>query len=104
MVLARLFHLRVEGGGKPMTLIITPRQQHEATVFEPLIEQAAVKRQGRGRPRVRPYRVVGDKAYSSGSNRDYLRRRGIRITSPRRSNERRRGRFDRNIYRERNPR
>lgn len=51
---------------------------------------------------MRPERVVGDKAYSSSSNRDYLRRRGIRITISRRSNERRRGRFDRSIYRERN--
>lgn len=46
--------------------------------------------------------MVGDKAYSSGRNRRYLRRRGIRLTIPRQSNERRCGKFDRSIYRERN--
>ena len=64
--------------------------------------QGAVQRVGRGRPRLRPLRVVGDKGYSSGEIRRYLRRRGIRLTIPRRSNERRRGKFDRQIYRQRN--
>ena len=85
-----------------MTFILTAGQRHEAVVFERLMEQGQVKRNGRGRPRVRPIRVVGDKGYSSGSNRRFLRRRGIRGTIPRRSNERRRGKFDRSIYRERN--
>ncbi len=55
-----------------------------------------------GRPRLRPRRVVGDKGYSSGKIRLYLRRRGIRLTIPRKSNERRRGKFDKSIYRQRN--
>src|SRR5690606_8542225 len=62
----------------------------------------AVRRRGRGRPRLRPKRIVGDKAYSSLANRRYLRRRGIRVTIPRRSNERRRGAFDKAKYRLRN--
>lgn len=95
-------HLRIEGNGKPMVMRLTAGQQHEATELEPLMEQGAVKRQGTGRPRVRPFRVVGDKAYSSGKIRRYLRRHGIRLTIPRRSNERHRGKFDRAIYRERN--
>ena len=61
-----------------------------------------VKRPGRGRPRLRPKRIVGDKGYSSRKIRTYLRRRGIRITIPRKSNERRTGPFNRVIYRERN--
>lgn len=92
----------MEGGGKPITFILTPGQRHEAVVFEQLLRQGEVKRSGPGRPRLRPERIVGDKGYSSGSNRRFLRRRGIRGTIPRRSNERRRGKFDRNIYRERN--
>jgi transposase len=95
-------HLRIEGSGKPMTIRLTAGQRHEVTEFELLMEQGAVKRQGPGRPRVRPLRVIGDKAYSSGKIRRYLRRRGICLTIPRRSNERRRGKFDRTIYRERN--
>ena len=39
---------------------------------------------GAGRPRTRPDRVLADKAYTSRSNRRYLRRRGIRHTLPER--------------------
>jgi transposase len=66
------------------------------------MEQGAVKRPGRGRPRLRPQRIVGDKGYSSRKIRGYLRRRGIRITIPRKVNERRTGSFNRAIYRTRN--
>ncbi len=85
-----------------MTFILTPGQDHESTVLRPLMERGAVKRRGRGRPRVRPRRVVGDKGYSSRENRQYLRRRGMRLTIPRKKNERHRGRFDKAIYRMRN--
>ena len=95
-------HLRVEGSGKPITILLTPGEQHESTVFAQLLEQGAVKRRGQGRPKVRPKRVVGDKGYSSRKIRAYLRRRGIRYTIPRKQNERRTGPFDRAIYRLRN--
>jgi transposase len=91
-------HVRAEGLGKPMTFVLTPGQRHEATAFEQLMEQGAVKRRGRGRPRLRPRRVVGDKGYSSRKIRQYLRRRGMRMTIPHKSNERR-GHFDRAVYR-----
>ena len=81
--------------------MLTPGERHETTAFEQLMEQGAVKRPGRGRPRLRPKRIVGDKAYRSGKIRAYLRR-GIRSTIPRRTNERRTGPFNRAIYRERN--
>ena len=81
--------------------MLTPGERHEATVFEQLMEQDAVKRAGRGRPKLRPKRVVGDKGYSSRKIRTYLRRRGIRMTIPRKANERRTGPFDRAIYRQR---
>lgn len=45
---------------------------------------------------------MADKGYSSGKIRRYLRRRGIRLTIPRKSNEKHRGRFDRAAYRNRN--
>jgi transposase len=66
------------------------------------MEQGAVKRSGRGRPRLRPLRLVGDKGYTGHRIRNYLRRRGIRFTIPRLSNERHRGPFSREIYRQRN--
>ena len=85
-----------------MTIVLTPGQRHEATVFEQLMQQGAIKRCGCGRPRTRPHRIVGDKAYSSRAIRQYAHRKGIRVTIPRRRNERRTGRFDRAIYRLRN--
>ena len=95
-------HLRVEGQGKPVAFVLTPGQRHEARVFEELMTQGEVKRSGRGRPRIKPRRVCGDKGYSSRRIRGYLRRRGIRYTIPRKTNERRRGPFDRVLYRQRN--
>jgi transposase len=95
-------HLRAEGNGKPITLVVTPGQRHEAVVFPQLMERGAVKRVGRGRPRRRPGRVVGDKGYSSGKIREYARAHGVRTTIPRKRNEGRRGPFDREIYRQRN--
>lgn len=66
------------------------------------MEQGSVKRSSRGRPRLRPRRVVGDKGYSSRAIRGYARRKSMRVTIPRRSNERRRGPFDKAVYRARN--
>ena len=95
-------HLRCDGNGLPITFLLTVGERHEAVVFESLMAQGSVKRLGAGCPRLRPLRVVGDKAYSSGSIRRYLRRRGIRLTIPRKNNERRRGKFDKAIYCQRN--
>ncbi len=95
-------HLRCDGNGLPITFLLTVGERHEAVVFEQLMEQGAVKRSGAGRPRLRPKRVSGDKGYSSSKIRRYLRRRGIRITIPRKANERHRGQFDKALYRQRN--
>lgn len=46
-------------------------------MFVPLLESLAVPRIGPGRPRTRPDKALGDKAYSSKGNRAYLRRPGI---------------------------
>jgi hypothetical protein len=89
------------GRGKPMTVALTPGQRHEATAFGRLLEQGAVRRPGRGRPRIRPARGVGDKGYAGRGRRAYCRRRGIRYTIPRRRDERRSGPFDRAVYRRR---
>jgi transposase len=67
------------------------------------MERGAVKRPGgRGRPRRRPQRVVGDKGYSSRKVRRYLRRHGIGVTIPTKRTERPQRTFDRDLYRERN--
>lgn len=66
------------------------------------MERGAVKRQKQGRPRIRPKRVVGDKGYGSESIRSYLRKRGIGAVIARKDNERRKGGFDKEAYRQRN--
>jgi transposase len=94
-------HLKAEGRGQPLTVILTPGQQHEAPVAPRLLRQGAVKRRGPGRPRVRPRRAMGDKGFSSRALRQDCRRRGIRHTIPRRRTEQRSGPFDRAGYRQR---
>ena len=84
-----------------MTAVLTAGQRPEAPQIPALLERGAVARP-RGRPRLRPDRVVGDKGYTGHPVRAYLRRRGIRAVIPRRANESRRGvRFDRDAYRQR---
>jgi transposase len=46
------------------------------------MDRLKIARRVRGRPRTRPGRVLGDKAYSSIAIRAHLRRRGIRATIP----------------------
>ena len=65
------------------------------------MESGAIKRGGRGRPRIRPDRVAGDKGYSGKKIRRYLRRRGIAAVIPRQKLERR-TRFDKVAYKKRN--
>lgn len=84
-----------------MTVVLTAGERHEATQFEALMEQGAVKREGQGRPRIRPRRVLGDKASSSRKIRRYLKRRGMASTIPRRIDETRTGPFTRALYKER---
>ena len=85
-----------------MVILISAGQRNERSVFEALMETGAVKRAGRGRPRLRPERVVGDKGYSGKKIRDYLRKRGIGAVIARQKNEKRKGRFDKEAYRKRN--
>ncbi len=83
-----------------MVLLITAGQRHEQIMFEALMERGTVKRR-RGRPRLRPDRVAGDKGYSSRWIRRYLRQRGIGVVIARQKRERR-VRFDKAAYRKRN--
>ncbi len=95
-------HLRTDGNGKLIALALTPGHRHETIAFHELMRTGAIKRQTKGRPKNRPHRLAGDKAYSSDEIREYLRNHQIRITIPRRINETRTGKFDKIIYRLRN--
>ncbi len=67
-----------------MSVILTPGQAGDNPQLLPLLDQVSVKRDGPGRPRKRPDRVLADKACSSPSTRRALRARGIRLVSRRR--------------------
>ena len=70
--------------------------------MEALLDQGAIRRQGRGRPRLRPRRVAGDKGYSSPTARRRIRWRAIRPVIPTKKNQPRQPDLDREAYRERN--
>jgi transposase len=81
-------HLCAEWGGKPITFLLTPGQRHDQSAFGALVDRGAVKRAGRGRPRLRPKQMVGDKGYRSGKARHMLRRRRVTPMIPPKSTER----------------
>lgn len=92
--------------------MVTAGQRGDSPQFQAVLERISVPRIGPGRPRTRPGRVLGDKAYGSRANRAYLRRRGIRCTIPEKAdqirNRKNRGRhggrppaFDKEIYKQR---
>lgn len=58
----------------------------EVTLVAQTLKTIAVPRGGPGRPRSRPERLIGDKAYDSDPLRDDLQRRGIELISPHRRN------------------
>jgi transposase len=92
-------------------VVLTPGQRHDSTQLELLLDAIRVPRPGgRGRPRKRPDRLIGDKGYSYDRCRCALRRRGIPYVIPERDDQRARrthrpGRkpaFDKEVYRRRN--
>lgn len=96
-----------------MSVLITPGQAGDNPQLLPLLDQVHVRRDGPGRPRSRPDRVIADRAYSCPSTRRALRARGVSFTSPekrdhaaqRRAKGRSGGRppaFDQDIYAHRN--
>jgi hypothetical protein len=84
-----------------MVFVLTAGERHEQLVLSQLMEQGAVKRAGRGRPRVRPNQVAGDKGYSSLAIRRYLKGRQISAVIPMKADEAPDPGFDRAAYRER---
>ena len=95
-------HLRAEGHGRPITAVLTGGERHEQIALEALLDGGAIRRPGRGRPRLRLRRAVGDKGYSSPTARRRLRQRHTRAVIPSKSNQRRQPNFDRAAYRRRN--
>lgn len=93
-------HLVCDAGGLPIVADLTAGQAHESTRAIPLLGQIAVA--SGGRPRQRPERLAGDKAYSVAILRDWLAHRGIEDVIPTRKDQVRNPAFDKVAYRERN--
>lgn len=92
-------------------MVITPGQRHDSTQLRAVLDGIRVPRPGgRGRPRMRPDRLIADKGYSYPRCRRLLRQRGIPHTIPERRDQRARraarpGRplgFDKTAYARRN--
>ncbi|MFG1892250.1 IS5 family transposase [Micromonospora sp. NPDC049051] len=105
-------HLACEQGGKPLSMLLTAGHRGDSPQFAAVLAVIRVPRLGTGRPRVRPARVIADRAYTSRVNRAHLRRRGIKACIPskvdqdahRRAKGFRSGRpsaFDPEVYRQR---
>jgi transposase len=75
-------HLACEQGQKPLAIVVTAGQRGDAPQFTTVMDAICVPRTGRGRPRLRPVRVLADKAYSSRAIRSWLRRHEIAATIP----------------------
>ncbi|MCC4247884.1 IS5 family transposase [Microbacterium testaceum] len=75
--LSTKIHHLVDGKGGPLVVLVGPGQAGDAPMFPILMSHLRVARRGPGRPRTRPDRVRGDKAYSSRAIRQHLRDRDI---------------------------
>lgn len=106
-------HLACEQGCRVLALLVTAGQAGDSPQFTTVLDAIGVAKLSGGRSRVRPHRVLADKAYSSRANREWLRRHGIRATIPipgdQAAHRRNRGRvggrppaFDPSVYRDRN--
>ena len=85
-----------------MAFVLTAGERNERTALPGLLSHGAVKRQGPGRPKLRPRTVIGDRGYTGKPSRDYLRRHGISAVIPQLKTEKTLRLMDWSLYRERN--
>ena len=94
--------MRTDRKGNPIVFALTGGEKHDAPQLLKIVDSGAIKRITRGRPRLRPESIAGDKGYDSTPLRTALRQRGIEPIIPSRSNRIRAIAFDKARYRERN--
>ena len=95
-------HIQADGMGKPIQFALTEGQRSDVKGFGTLNSALKVKCTGRGRPKQRPRYLVGDKGYDAQKIRHTLRRQRTTPVIPKRKNAKRKPRFNRGLYRERN--
>jgi transposase len=79
----------VDGQGLPLGVRLESASPGEATLAEATLAEVRVPR-AKGRPRQKPKRVIADRAYDSDPLRERLKKRGIELIVPYRSNSRHR--------------
>jgi len=79
----------VDGGGLPLGVRLESASPGEVTLAEATLAEVRVPR-AKGRPRQKPERVIADRAYDSDPLRERLKKRGIELIVPYRSNSRHR--------------
>lgn len=73
------------GQGIPLGVQLASASPHETTLIESTLERVAVPRR-RGRPRKNPKRLIYDRAADSDPLRQRLKRRGIELICPHKTN------------------
>jgi hypothetical protein len=76
----------VDGHGIPLGNRLDSASPAEVTLLEPTIETIAVPRDGPGRPRKRPERLIDAKACDSDALHQRLAKRGMDVICPQRKN------------------
>jgi len=78
-------HVISDGQGTPLALHLTPANASDTTQAIPLLDAIPPIRGRRGRPRTRPERLQGDRAYGSAANRRQCRQRKVtpQLAAPR---------------------
>ena len=77
-------HVITDGQGVPLAATVTGAHQADVTQLLPLVDRIPPVAGQVGRPRRRPDRVQGDRAYDSQAHRRALQRRGIKAVLARR--------------------
>jgi transposase len=80
-------HMATDGKGRMLSAVLTGGNINDTTMMAATLEGIRVPRNGKGRPRTRPERVLADKGYTSRSNRVWLAERGIKVTIPEKSDQ-----------------
>ena len=65
-----------------LAAVLTAGNVNDTPMLSSTLDEIRVPRQGPGRPRTRPDRLLADKGYPSRANRAWLAERGIKATIP----------------------
>ena len=80
-------HVLCDRTGLPLTVLVSAANTHDSQLMVPLLDSLAPVRSRRGRPRCRPGKLHGDKAYDIPALRAEILRRGIKVRIARKNVE-----------------